>query len=125
LRLAFHDAGEIDITQTDKLGPDGCLSNTLENAGLIPFGSVTSTIFDQLFEPIFQNYCDTISLADFWAMIGWLSINIASAGGIEVQYQYGRVYGHLPCSDHPPSICSTEAPIYEPSLREADGAHLG
>ena len=49
LRLAFHDAGEIDITQTDKLGPDGCLSNTIE----IPFGSMTSTIVDQLFEPIF------------------------------------------------------------------------
>ena len=91
LRLAFHYAGEIDITQADKLGPDGCLSNTAENAGLIPFGRVTSTIVDELFEPIFQQYCDTISRADFWAMIGWLSINIASAGGIALQYQYGRI----------------------------------
>lgn len=91
MRLAFHDAGEIDVTQPDKLGPDGCLSNTAENAGLIPFRRVTSTIVDELFEPIFQQYCDTISRADFWALIGWLSINIASAGGIALQYQYGRI----------------------------------
>ena len=82
LRLAFHDAGEIYITQTDKLGPDGCLSNTIENAGLNPFGSVTSSSSPS---------SRSISRADFWVMIGWLSINIASAGGIAVQYQYGRV----------------------------------
>ena len=85
-----HDAGEIDITQSDHLGPDGCLSNTAANAGLIPFGSVTSTIVDQLFEPIFQANCASISRADFWALLGWLSVNIASSGGVAIQYQYGR-----------------------------------
>jgi len=90
LRLAFHDAGEIDITQPDKLGPDGCLSNTAENAGLIPFGTVTSTMVDSLFEPIYQKYCDSISRADFWALLGWLSINLSSGGAIPISFQYGR-----------------------------------
>lgn len=27
LRLSFHDAGEADVTSTDTLGPDGCISD--------------------------------------------------------------------------------------------------
>jgi len=35
IRLAFHDAGEIDLTNsTDFMGPDGCISNTRPNSGL-------------------------------------------------------------------------------------------
>lgn len=90
VRLPFHDATELDITQPDKLGIDGCLSKTAENAGLIPFGSVTSTMVQTLFEPIFQNYCDKISRADFWALLGWLAVSISSDGRVPVRYQYGR-----------------------------------
>jgi catalase (peroxidase I) len=90
LRLAFHDAGEADLTQSDTLGADGCLSATAENAGLIPFGSVTSTIVQDLFEPIYQQFCDKISRADLWAMLAWLAVSIASNGGVSMKYQYGR-----------------------------------
>jgi catalase (peroxidase I) len=45
---------------------------------------------DSLFEPIFQKYCDSISRADFWALLGWLSINLSSSGAIPISFQYGR-----------------------------------
>ena len=35
VRLAFHDMGEYNQGATDKMGPDGCLANTTENAGLL------------------------------------------------------------------------------------------
>ena len=35
LRLAFHDAGEVDIRTTDLFGSDGCLSDNGPNSGLI------------------------------------------------------------------------------------------
>ena len=35
LRLAFHDAGEVDIRTTDLYGSDGCLSDNGPNSGLI------------------------------------------------------------------------------------------
>ncbi len=35
IRLAFHDAGEIDLTNsTNFMGPDGCISDTRPNLGL-------------------------------------------------------------------------------------------
>ena len=61
-----------------------------ENAGLIPFGSITTTLVDSLFEPIYQRYCDSISRADFWALLGWLAINLSSNGAIPISFQYGR-----------------------------------
>jgi len=85
LRLAFHDMGEIDIRTKDMLGPDGCLSNTDENAGLL-----AGTIVDELFEPIYQQNCRLISKADFWALLGWLAVSIGSNGEASIQYQYGR-----------------------------------
>ena len=85
LRLAFHDVGEIDIHSSDSLGPDGCLSNSSHNAGLL-----SGTIVDTLFEPIFQQNCNKITRADFWALLGWLAVNISSGGNVAIQYQYGR-----------------------------------
>ena len=85
LRLAFHDAGEIDIRTKDKLGPDGCLSDTGKNAGLL-----SGTIVDTLFEPIFQENKDLISRADFWALLGWLAVSLGSNGAASIYYQYGR-----------------------------------
>ena len=85
LRLAFHDAGEIDIRTEDLLGPDGCLSNTGKNAGLL-----AGTIVDTLFEPIYQENKDLISRADFWALLGWLAVSLGSNGAASIYYQYGR-----------------------------------
>mmetsp|Transcript_26684 Transcript_26684/g.36699 ORF Transcript_26684/g.36699 Transcript_26684/m.36699 type:complete len:308 (-) Transcript_26684:1955-2878(-) len=91
LRLAFHDAGEIDITQPDKLGPDGCLSNTAENAGLIPFGTVTSTMVDSLFEPIYQKYCDNLNRADFFVLFAKFAVEYSEpTKSIKIPFQYGR-----------------------------------
>jgi len=45
---------------------------------------------DSLFEPIYQRYCDSISRADFWALLGWLAINLSSNGAIPISFQYGR-----------------------------------
>ena len=75
IRLAFHDAAEIDITQTDLLGPDGCLSRTYANAGLVTFGDYNATIVDTLFDPIYQRYCNLITRADFWTLLAWFAIN--------------------------------------------------
>ena len=85
VRLAFHDAGEMDVRTSDLLGPDGCLSNDADNAGLL-----VGTIVDQLFEPIFQQNCNLISRADYWALLGWLAVNIASGSAASIKYQYGR-----------------------------------
>jgi len=90
VRLAFHDAGEIDIrSTTDTLGPDGCLSQTAANAGLI---ESTSQVLLTL-EPMWQSVCDKISRADFWALFAKLSVEYAAGGlsNINIPYQYGRV----------------------------------
>lgn len=86
--MAFHDAAEIDITKTDKMGPDGCLSATSDNNGLL---ESTSLILSVL-EPIWQSNCDKISRADFWALFAKLSIEKADpTGTIRIPFQYGRV----------------------------------
>lgn len=45
---------------------------------------------ETLFEPIYEAVSDSISRADFWALLGWLSINLSSNGAIPISYQYGR-----------------------------------
>lgn len=88
LRLAFHDAGEVDVRTVDRMGPDGCLSATADNAGLV---EDTSNVL-ATFEPIWQRYCDKISRADFWALLGKLVVeNAADGGSINIPFQYGRV----------------------------------
>lgn len=89
VRLAFHDAGEVDITNsTDKMGPDGCLSDSSDNAGLVEDDSLVNTVF----EPLWQNYCDQISRADFWVLLAKLSLEYADPSkSISLEYQYGRL----------------------------------
>jgi len=87
LRLAFHDAGEVDITKTDLLGPDGCLQTINgDNAGLI---EVASPVFATI-EPMWQQVCDQISRADFWALLGKAVVEKSAGAAISINYQYGR-----------------------------------
>jgi len=89
IRLAFHDAAEIDLTNTDDMmGPDGCISDTNPNFGLTNATSYVNILFD----PIWQDYCDVISRGDFWALVGKLSVEIADpTKTINIPYYYGRV----------------------------------
>ena len=87
LRLAFHDAGEVDITKTDLLGPDGCLQTiNTDNAGLI---EIASPVFATI-EPMWQQVCDKITRADFWALLGKAVVEKSAGAGISINYQYGR-----------------------------------
>ncbi len=104
MRLAFHDAGEMDQTSSDSLGPDGCLSESGSNAGLVETDSLVNT----LLEPIWQQHCDKISRADFWVLFAKLSIEKAdSTHSMRVAFQFGRQdvttcnagIGRLPSAD--------------------------
>ena len=87
VRLAFHDAGEVDLTAViDLLGPDGCLANVADSAGLLEPTSVVQTVL----EPIWQTVCDKISRADFWVLFGQLVLETAASAPIKINYQYGR-----------------------------------
>ena len=50
LRLAWHDAGETNINAPDLLGPDGCLSSSSDNAGLVEATSVVYTFIEPLWQ---------------------------------------------------------------------------
>lgn len=83
----MDNAGEVDITKSDTMGPDGCLSPTSDSAGLIESTSLVNTIL----EPIWQNHCNQISRADFWALFGKLIVETATPGqAIQIPFQYGR-----------------------------------
>eukprot|EP01034_Spumella_vulgaris_P027815 gene27815-34594_t len=87
VRLAFHDAGEFDQTSSDLMGSDGCLSDSTDNAGLVELTSLVNTII----EPVWQQYCDSISRADFWVLWAKLSAEKADpTGTLSIAYQYGR-----------------------------------
>jgi catalase (peroxidase I) len=89
LRLAFHDAGEVNLPlAADTLGPDGCLSMTgSENKGLIEANEEVNSII----EVSWQKFCGRISRADFWALWGKLTAERASGGQLAaVEYFYGR-----------------------------------
>ena len=90
VRLAFHDAGEVDLTKpTDTMGPDGCLSSSGDNAGLVEPTSPVVTIL----EPIWQQNCDKISRADFWVLFAKLVLEYTAkttTDSISISYQYGR-----------------------------------
>ena len=88
VRLAFHDAGEIDLTNsTDTMGPDGCLSSSSDNAGLVEDTSIVYTVI----EPMWQSYCDKISRADFWVLFAKLALEFSDpTKSIQLDYQYGR-----------------------------------
>lgn len=69
------------------MGPDGCLSSTSSNSGLIEENSLVSTTF----EAIWQDHCDSISRADFWALLGKLVVERADpTRTINIDYHFGR-----------------------------------
>ncbi len=87
VRLAFHDAGEVDIRTSDLLGPDGCLSTYGGNAGLVEDISLVTT----LFEPTWQGMCGYISRADFWVLVAQLCLDYADpTNTLSFDFQYGR-----------------------------------
>ena len=87
VRLVFHDAAEVDLRiDTDRMGPDGCLSSDMGSAGLSEESSITNTYI----ETIWQSVCDRISRADFWAMFGTMAAERAANNAIQITYQFGR-----------------------------------
>jgi len=96
LRGAFHDCGEFDASTSDNYGCDGCLSNTEANAGLIEDDSVVM----DLFEGMWQNYCDKITRADYWALMGKF---VAEKGDkkhrLAIPYSYGRPDNTKGCTE--------------------------
>lgn len=89
IRLVFHDAAEIDVTQAaDQMGSDGCLSNTSANRGLLEASSLVLSVL----EPMWQRYCDQLSRADFWVLFATLSMQRADpTHSLSVPFQFGRV----------------------------------
>ena len=88
LRLAFHDAGEVDLSTTDAMGPDGCLNTVnTDNVGLL---EPSSPVFS-IIEPLWQTVCDQITRADFWALVAKTVVETADpTHTISIPYQYGR-----------------------------------
>lgn len=87
VRLAFHDAGEIDIQNpSDTLGPDGCLASHGGSEGL----TEKMVITNMYIEPIWQTMCDRINRADFIALFGTVAVERAADFAIDLTYQYGR-----------------------------------
>jgi len=88
VRLAFHDAGEVNLATTDAMGPDGCLNTAnTDNAGLL---EASSPVFS-IIEPLWQTVCDQITRADFWALVAKTVVETADATHtISIPYQYGR-----------------------------------
>lgn len=86
MRLAFHDAGEVDVHKCyDNFGSDGCLSSQ-GSAGLIEKEAFSNVFI----EPIWQSICDRISRADFWALFGTIAVERAARFAISLTFQYGR-----------------------------------
>jgi hypothetical protein len=72
------------------------LSSSSDNAGLVETTSLVNTIL----EPIWQKYCNLISRADFWALIGKIAVetSVSASASISIPYQYGRI-DSTTCSD--------------------------
>lgn len=95
LRLCFHDAGEVLLTDsTDRLGMDGCLQTVnRDNSGLIEQDQIVNTFL----EPIWQQHCSSISRADFWALWGKLVIELSASIPVSVDFYFGR-FDNTDCS---------------------------
>jgi catalase (peroxidase I) len=87
VRLAFHDAGEVDLNSVDSNGPDGCLAQVGDSSGLLETTSLVTT----LIEPMWQQYCDKMSRADFWVLFAKLSLEKSSAYNMSIPFHFGRV----------------------------------
>jgi hypothetical protein len=96
IRLAFHDAAEFDKSSTDLSGPDGCLSNSPFNNGLVEPASLVNTFI----EPLWQSVCDKISRADFWGLFAKIMAEEAALPEkMNIPFSYGR---------QDSSVCSTD-----------------
>lgn len=87
VRLAFHDAGEIDIREPDVLGVDGCVDLTKgDNAGLDGIIATLETLRDP--------YCHIISRADWWVLAAKVAVEARVSGpgnnGYTVPFRFGR-----------------------------------
>ena len=108
LRLVFHDAAEISTDAADKLGADGCLSQSAENFGLVEATSLVATVI----EPLWQKNCATgISRADFWVLFAKLCAERSAALGgatVTVPFYFGRKDNKGSCniasSRHPDAL---------------------
>jgi len=93
IQLAFHDAGTWDPSATSKGGADGCACDKFgPNKGLDYIKDVLAPIYDQ-----YKNY---LSLADFWVICANAAIKSSVAAEdapLTVGFKYGR--SDIDCSD--------------------------
>ena len=88
LRMAFHDAVDLDLTQPDLMGADGCIGDSQGSAGLVE--PDTSPIYTVM-EPIYQANCDKINRADFFVLFAKFVVEKSEPTGyIQLPFQYGR-----------------------------------
>lgn len=89
VRIPWHDAAEGMVgNESYPLGPDGCISTSPENFGLLPRDRLPYT----LLEPIWQKYCTQISRGDFWAYWGKLTNEYAALPEvIDIPFYWGRI----------------------------------
>ena len=87
LRGSFHDCGEFKAGATDTYGCDGCLSDTEANNGLIEDDAIMMDVV----ETMWQKYCDKISRADFWALMGKFAAEKADKKHrLDIPFAFGR-----------------------------------
>jgi len=91
IRWAFHDCAEYRYGSVDNFGCDGCLSNTEPNSGLKEDHTLRAT----LLQPIWQEYCDLMSLADFVALIGAFAAEYGDRShSLHIEKYFGRKDNH-------------------------------
>lgn len=87
LRMAFHDAVDLDLTKPDLMGADGCIGDKQGSAGLV---EPTSPIYT-IMEPIYQANCDLINRADFFVLFAKFVVELRDpTKTIKLPFQYGR-----------------------------------
>ena len=88
LRMAFHDAVDLDLTKPDLMGADGCIGDSQGSAGLVE--PATSPIYT-IMEPIYQANCDNINRADFFVLFAKFVVEKSEpTNTIRLPFQYGR-----------------------------------
>ena len=86
--MAFHDAVDLDLTQPDLMGADGCIGDSQGSAGLVE--PATSPIYTVM-EPIYQANCDKINRADFFVLFAKFVVELSEpTNTIKLPFQYGR-----------------------------------
>jgi len=103
VRLAFHDAGEFDgrfpaadasfgssnRPLVEPYGPDGCLTQAGDHNGL----TGTDDEVNAILEPIWQDFCDATSRADFWVAMATFALHGADSTDTlraRLPFEFGR-----------------------------------